>query len=375
MKKSIKISSVLGLSLILLVHSTIFACTGIRLVAEDGSIRYGRTMEWGAFDLFSKVAIVPKGYAFSSLTPEGNNGKKFEAKYGIVGLDMLGKDLIIDGMNDAGLSVGIFYFPNLAKYTEYDPSQAENTISSQDVVNYILAQYATVDEVKEGIQNVAVVGVVEEAIGIEVDGHWMVTDASGESIVIEFVDGQLHIHDAPLGVITNAPSYDWHMTNLRNYLNLDFNSAPSKTISGVEFKPTGMGSGMVGLPGDMTPTSRFVRAAAWTQTTRPMENSEESLYEMFRILDNFNLSLGADRAEGTGIFFGKDHSTMRSATIWTTSFDLTNKVFNYHTQDNRRVQQINLSDIDFTTMGNEIKRLPLDIDRSQDILDRTPQFN
>ncbi|NME72186.1 linear amide C-N hydrolase [Flammeovirga aprica] len=171
----------------------------------------------------------------------------------------------------------------------------------------------------------------------------MVTDKSGASIVIEYIDGKLKINDAPLGVITNAPSYDWHMTNLRNYINLGFENAPTRTLNGEKFSQIGMGSGMVGLPGDMTPPSRFVRAVAWTQTTRPMENADESLYEMFRILDNFNLTLGADRAEGTGEMYGKDHSTMRSATIWTTSWDLTNLVFDYHTQDNRRVQQINLN--------------------------------
>ncbi|WP_044201201.1 linear amide C-N hydrolase [Flammeovirga sp. OC4] len=374
MKKSFQISAILTLCFALLLNSTVFACTGIRLIAEDGSVRYGRTMEWGAFDLFSKVTIVPQNYVFKGLTPEGNNGKEFKAKYGIVGLDMINKDLLVDGMNEAGLAVGLFYFPSTPKYNEFKPENAANTISAQDLVNYLLTQYSTIEEIKEGLPKIDVVGVVEAAIGIEVDSHWMVTDKTGASIVIEYINGQLVINDAPLGVITNAPTYDWHMNNLRNYLNLSFEGAPSKTIEGVKFTQTGMGSGMVGLPGDMTPPSRFVRAVAWTQTTRPMENSDESLYEMFRILDNFNLTLGADRAEGTGEMFGKDHSTMRSATIWTTSWDVTNLVFDYHTQDNRRVQQIDLNNIDFSDMGDELVRIPLDIERTQDILDRTPNL-
>ncbi|MBD0403534.1 linear amide C-N hydrolase [Flammeovirga sp. EKP202] len=374
MKTSLKITSILGLSLILLANSTLFACTGIRLIAEDGTVRYGRTMEWGAFDLHSKVTIIPRNFNFIGLTPDQAKGKSFNSKYGIIGLDIIGKDLIVDGMNEKGLTAGLFYFPGYSKYNEYKPSNAENTISSQDLVNYVLSQFSNIEEVKEGLQHINVVGVVEEALGIQVDAHWMITDSTGASIVVEYTNGTVTINDAPLGVITNAPSYDWHLTNLKNYINLEYDAAKPKTINGETFSQIGFGSGMLGLPGDMTPPSRFVRAVAWTQTTRPMENSGESLYEMFRILDNFNLSLGADRAEGSGELFGKDHSTMRSATVWTTSWDLTNKVLNYHTQDNRRVQEIKIDEIDFSKMGNKIVRIPLDIEREQDILDRTPKL-
>ncbi|WP_044201186.1 linear amide C-N hydrolase [Flammeovirga sp. OC4] len=374
MKKSFQISTILTLCFALLLNSTVFACTGIRLIAEDGSVRYGRSMEWGSFDIHSQVAVIPKGYQFRGLTPEGQNGKEFKAKYGFMGLDWMGKDLIVDGMNEMGLTVGNFYFPNYAEYPEYNPDEAANTISSQGLPNYILAQFANVEEVKEGLKKVNVVGVIESSLGIVVDSHWMVTDASGASIVIEYTKGELNLYDANVGVITNAPSYDWHLTNLKNYINLSFDAAKPKTINGDTFSQIGVGSGMVGLPGDMTPPSRFVRAVAWTQTTRPMPNSDEALYEMFRILDNFNLTLGADQAEGTGEMFGKDHSTMKSSTIWTTSWDLTNKVFNYHTQHNRRVQQIDLNDIDFSNMGDQIKRIPLDIERKQDILNRTAEL-
>ncbi|MFZ0725270.1 MAG: linear amide C-N hydrolase [Desulfobacterales bacterium] len=97
----------------------------------------------------------------------------------------------------------------------------------------------------------------------------------------------------PLGVITNSPSFDWHMTNLRNYINLSAVALPTKKIEDLDFAPLGGGSGMIGLPGDFTPPSRFVRAIAWSQTTRPMEKSDEAIYDLFRIRDNFNVPLGA----------------------------------------------------------------------------------
>ena len=128
--------------------------------------------------------------------------------------------------------------------------------------------------------------------------HYLVTDASGKAIVIEFLKGELKVFDAPLGVLTNAPSYDWHETNMRNYVNLSPVALPDKKIENLDFKPLGGGSGMIGLPGDFTPPSRFVRAVAFTQTARPTKTGGESMYELFRILDNFNVPLGA--AEGTG---------------------------------------------------------------------------
>ena len=124
---------------------------------------------------------------------------------------------------------------------------------------------------------------------------------------------------------------------------------------------------MIGLPGDFTPPSRFVRAVAFSKTARPTPTGEETIYEIFRILDNFDVPLGA--AEGTG----EDKTQgMRSATIWTSASDTTNKVFYYHTQHNRRVRMVDLKRIDFGSFS-DITRLPLDKVKAQDIEDVTPQ--
>lgn len=203
-----------------LLTATAIACTGIRLSGADKGIVYGRTMEWGAFDLHSRVTIIPRGHEFVGLTPDGETGKKWTAKYGVVGLDLLEKVTLADGMNEKGLTAGLFYHPGFAKYPDYDPAKADMSITAIDVVHFILTQFATVDEVREGMSNVRVVAVVEESLGIPVDAHFMVTDPRGKSIVIEFTDGEMKIFENPLGVLTNAPTFDWHMTNLRNYVNL-----------------------------------------------------------------------------------------------------------------------------------------------------------
>ena len=370
MKNSIKLSVVV--SLLLLIGSIdTNACTGIRLIAKDGGIVYGRSMEWGAFDLNTRVTIIPRGNTFKGLTPDGNNGKQYVAKFGIVGLDMpaVREGYISEGMNEKGLALGMFYHPEFTKYQDYKKADASNSISGQDVANYILSQFANIEEVKKGMPEVTVVAVLEETIDNYPGMHWIVTDNKGISIVIEYTDGKLKIHDAPLGVITNAPNYDWHMTNLQNYVNLSANSFPPKKMEGIEVKPTGAGSGLLGLPGDNTPPSRFIRAVTWTQTARPLENAEEAVYEAFRILDNFQLPLGPDAAEGSG--HESNNELMRASTIWTVAWNLTDLTLNFHTQHNRRVRRLDVKKIDFSKIGSNIIYIPLDDKKEQDIKEIT----
>ena len=344
--------------------NTIYACTGIRLTATDNSVVYGRTMEWGEFDLNSRITIIPRGYDFTGQTPDGMNGKKWTSKYGVVGLNLLDQDYLADGMNETGLTAGLFYHPGFETYNDYDNSMADNTISPLDITNYILSQYSTLEEVREGLSDVRVIKLVDKGSGIEVNAHWMVTSPQGKSIVIEFVKGKVRIFDNPLGVITNAPTYDWHMINLRNYINLSADALPDKKIEDLDFTPLGVGSGMIGLPGDFTPPSRLVRAVAWTQTARLTPTPTETVYELFRILDNFNVPLAATE-KGSNAKDG--NPGMRSSTEWTTAWDLSNRVFYYHTQNNRRVRALKFSEIDFSNLGNDIIHMPLDHVKEQDI--------
>ncbi len=348
------------------------ACTSFALVAQDGAAVYGRTMEWGAFDLNSRVTVAPRGHAFVGNTPDGTPGLRWQGRYGAVALDMLEKDYLADGMNEKGLVVGVLYHPGFAKYRPYDPELADISMGPTDVASYLLTQFATVDEVREGMKEVRVVPIPEAAIGgIPPPLHWMVVDASGEAIVIEYLNGALRIFDNPLRVLTNAPSFDWHMTNLRNYVNLSPVALPAKRLEELDFSPLGAGSGFIGLPGDFTPPSRFVRAVAFTQTARPTADGPETVYEAFRILDSFNVPLGA--AEGSDLQ-GHSSPTMRSSTIWTTVADTRNLVYYYHTQHNRRARMVDLKKLDFDPWPGGFRHYALDKVKSQDLDDVTPGY-
>lgn len=362
-----RIMLLLAVSLILFSFCQSLACTGITLRAEDGAVVFGRTLEWGSFDLKSRIMIVPRGYEFIGQTPEGVNGIRWTAQYGVAGIDMTEKPIIADGMNEIGLAVGVFYHPGYAEYRDYDASLASKSLAPTEVAQYLLTTCASVDDVREAIREITVVNVVEPALGFPAPVHLMVTDPSGEQIVIEWKGGEAKIFDAPLGVITNAPTYDWHITNLRNYVNLSPVALPTKHVSDLDFAPLGGGSGMIGLPGDFTPPSRFVRAVAFSKTARPTIDGPETIYELFRILDNFNVPLGAAEAGGE-----YDLKGMRSSTIWTTANDTKNKVIYYHTQHNRQVRKIDVKRIGFSTL-KEIQIFPLDVEKAQMIVDRTPQ--
>ncbi len=262
----------------LLLSSAAEACTGIRLTAGDGTVVHARTLEFG-IDLNSDILMIPRGFARTGTTPDGKPGLSWTTKYASVGANGAGLPILLDGLNEKGLAAGTFYFPGSAGYMPYAAADASKTIAQWEVGSFILENFATVDEVKANIGNIVVGSTVLKAWGFAPEAHYIVHDASGKSAVIEYVGGKLNVYDAPLGVITNSPAYDWHLTNLRNYLNFSIDNAPAVKLGPVTLTATGQGSGMLGLPGDFTPPSRFVRAVAFSQSVLPSKTGDDAVLD------------------------------------------------------------------------------------------------
>ena len=148
---------------------------------------------------------------------------------------------------------------------------------------------------RANVPNIVVPDVVLEAWKFVPPVHYVVHDATGKSIVIEYVEGRLNFHDNPLGIMSNSPTFDWHMTNLRNYVNFSLMNVPPVQLGSVKLLPFGQGSGMLGPPGDFTPPSRFVRAAAFSQSVLPSQTGNETVLEAFHILNAFDIPKGAAR--------------------------------------------------------------------------------
>lgn len=270
------------------------ACTGLRIMPEDGNAIHGRTLEFGV-EVKTSIACIPRGYTFQGETANGK-GLEYVSKYAAIGAYCFNVVALMDGTNEEGLSIGTFYFPGFASYT---PTTAENqnkSLSPIDFPNWILTQFKTLDEVKQGISEVVISPTVFKQWGnIVPPFHYIVYDKSGKSIVIEPVDGKLAVYDNPLGVLTNSPDFEWHMTNLRNFINLSPKNAAPITWEGATFAPFGQGSGMVGLPGDFTPPSRFVRAAIFSATATPVKTGDAGVFKVFHLLNQFDIPVGVVR--------------------------------------------------------------------------------
>jgi len=353
------------MAILVLAPVSAFACTGIVLEAEDGTFVYGRTQEWSGFDMETKAAVYPHGRSWQATTPDGENGITWEAKYGFLGFLLLDR-IVNDGMNEKGLTIGQFYHSGFAEYTEYDAAQADKSMSPADVLPYILSNFATVEEVKKGMKEVRVVPVTDPAIDKVPPVHFLVSDPSGKSLVIEYRGGEPVFYDNPVGVITNNPTFDWHLQNLRNYGYLQIDPFESKKWGDFEITPLASGSGLLGLPGDYTSPSRFVRALVLKEISLPTNGGLDTVNQFFRIMDSFNVP--ASQGEGNRNAEEKENR-LPSDTQWTVAHDTTNLVTYYHTAWNRQVRKIDLKEIDFTE--GEVRKTPLDEERVQSIKDRT----
>lgn len=329
----------------------LIACTGISLRSSDGAAVVARTVEWALSDAqHNKIMIVPRNKIFKSKTPDGFNGQQWTGQYGFVSMTAYDQPFGPDGMNEKGLYVGMYYLPGYASYNTYKPELSDRSMSVGDFMQWMLSSFVTVEEVKRHINDIRVITVDDPNFGgAALPFHWKVADASGESIIIEIVDeGKIEIYDAFLGVITNSPTYDWHLTNLRNYIKLSPTPSQPISVDNLDLTPLGAGSGLKGLPGDYTPTSRFVRAATLTATARPLVTADDAVFEAFRILDSFNIPLGAVAPK---VNIAKD---IESATQITSASDLKNKRYYFHTMNNRQVRMIDLNTIDFKTVKEQI---------------------
>lgn len=347
-------------SFVIIGSQQALACTGIALKSEKKDYFVGRTMEWGLFNLDSKLAVVPRGTAMKSDAPGGAVGKQWVSKYGMVGITLADELMIGEGVNEIGLSVGVFYFPGYASFKPFDSKEASKGVSILLLGNYLLSQFSTVDEVKKGLSEINVVPMVWGSIGEIPPVHWRIADKHGKIMILEFVNGgEMKIYDSETGIITNSPSYDWQMTNLRNYVNIHPAPASEKELMGVvKLSPFGVGSGFLGIPGDFTPPSRFVRATAFCATAPSMSDAYSVMSQSFVILDNFNIPIGS-------VYPPDQIPNLPSSTQWTSVSDLTNFAFYYTTYYNRQIRKINLKNIDFGKVKYQI--IPLDKTQKQNI--------
>lgn len=330
------------------------ACTGITLATTGNDHIQARTIEWGHSNLNSKLIIAPRDYSYTSTMPDHKSGLTWKSKYGFAGISVSDDKFIAEGINEKGLTAGLFYFRGYGSLATYDPKDTANNITDMDFVRWMLSQYSTVAEVEAALNKIKIVTVYFDEKGQpSPTAHWRVSDKQGNSIVIEIMDhGKINIHKNTAKVLTNSPDYNWQVTNLNNYINLHPGISKPQQINGVEAQSFGVGSNFVGLPGDISPPSRFVRAAFYVNSAPILKTAQQAVSQAFHILNNFDIPIGSEFNKKSAI------PNLPSATQWTSVIDQNNGELYYKTMYNSMIRRVDLATLNFN-MKQEHKQ-PLD---------------
>ena len=249
------------------------------------------------------------------------------------------------------------------------PENAKHAIALQEFGVWVLANFATVDEVRQGVKDIVVVPTPAPGLGSPhgavAGAHFFIQHRSGKSIVIEPVDGTLKVYDAPLGVMTNAPTYDWHMTNLQNYISLSVTDVDSAKLGPLTLPAFGSGSGLHGMPGDFAPPSRFVRAAIYSQSASPNATASDAVLAAFHILNQFDIPKGLVVNAAVG-------EPADEVTEWTSVADLKNLRWYFRTREDQSIRMVDLKQAGEAAKG-EVRIIKME-GTSEDIANASTNF-
>jgi choloylglycine hydrolase len=291
-----------------------------------------------------------------SHAPDDVVGHPWVARYGALGVDAFpkldtetGRYTWTDGVNEAGLYAGMLYHPGFCHYGSPDGVPADRLMSPAHFVAFVLTTCATVDEARAVLDDVTVWPWQLSGQRIPMLCHFALHDAEGGSVAVEWVDGEMRVFDNPLGVLTNAPGFEWHLTNLRNYVNLGTADVHSIEIEGVKLKPLGVGSGMRGLPGDSTPPARFVRAVEYTSSADRQPDGPAAENMALHIVNNFDIP--------AGLIVESLDPPVEGQTTWSSITNLAEPSYSIRMQRDHTFRKVYLGDLDLD--GDTLRTIPL----------------
>ncbi|MBS7538292.1 linear amide C-N hydrolase [Ancylobacter lacus] len=333
------------------------ACTSFLIRAQDGGLVYGRTLEFGR-SLRSQLIVIPRKLTYAATGPDGTPGAglTWTGKYGAIGANGLGMKILVDGVNEKGLGGGMLYLPGLAHYQDVAPGEAKNSIAAFELLSWMLTNFATVDEVRAALPGIRVSNAPQVDFGTAPPLHVTLHDAGGNSLVVEYVGGQLAMYDNPTGVMTNAPAFPFHLANLGQYGNLSAVEPPPRKIGDLVIAQPSTGAGLHGIPGDFLSPSRFVRAFFYVQNLPPLPTSLDAMKAARHILNNFDIPPGAVVTTAGGTAGGGVAGF--ETTEWSAVADLKNGVYALWNYDNPTPRTLDLHAVDLDAA--EARLIPID---------------
>lgn len=325
-------------------------CSSLHWESEDGKHFWGRNFDFNRIAQGTGITYVPKGLTYYTIGSELENNledtHRATAKYTAMGMGsfvMKPTPVLYEGINECGLMGGQLYYRNLARYADENPDHLQE-VQPAYVVTYVLTQCQNVAEVKQLFKEKMVVKKVG-IFGKIPDIHWFFSDGKGESVVIEIDAHGLHLIDQNLGVLTNSPDYTWHCHHLLEFANLQPKDSQDQTINHQLLPASYSGTGMVGLPGDWSSPSRFVRLSLMRQYAQKGKDEQQAVIRMFRLLQNVAFPMGLIEVKDTSDI--NQHDTDVSAydyTVYTAIMCAESKTYYWYTYDDMQIHSISMAD-------------------------------
>jgi choloylglycine hydrolase len=297
-------------------------CTAITFTASNHY--FGRNLDFEN-DFGEAVVITPRNYPFA-FRKKGI----IKSHFAMIGMAVVDNNypLYFDGMNEKGLSMAGLYFPGNARYLS--ENKGMNNIAPFEFIRWIFGTCQNLSQVKLRLNNLNLMDTPYSKQYPLSPLHWIIANKEASIVVEPMADG-IKVHDNPVGVLTNNPPFDFHMHNLTGYLNLTREEPVNRFSPKCELSPYSRGMGAIGLPGDLSSASRFVRAA-FVKMNSVCENTDEAgISQFFHILGSVAQQEGCARV-GEGF----------EKTIYTSCCNTDTGIYYYTTYNNTRITGISM---------------------------------
>ena len=298
-------------------------CTAITYNTENHY--FGRNLDL-EYSYKETVTITPRNYKFKF-----RKVKEIDKHYAIIGMAYVANDypLYYDAINEKGLGMAGLNFPQNADYKEEKENM--DNIAPFEFIPWVLSQCATIEEVKKLLEktNIALINFSDELPASPL--HWIIADKE-KSITVESVKEGLKIYDNPVGVLTNNPTFDIHMFNLNNYMNLSTEPPVNNFSKKLNLETYSRGMGAIGLPGDLSSASRFVKATFTKMNSLSGTSESESISQFFHILYSVYQQRGC-------VHMGHNQYEI---TIYSSCCNMDKGIYYYTTYENSQITGIDM---------------------------------
>lgn len=317
-------------------------CTAATYQTHD--FYFGRTLDY-EFSYGDEVTISPRGYTFAL-----RHAGRLDHPYAIIGMAHVAQDypLYYDAMNEKGLCMAGLNFVGNAVYANVIPGR-EN-VAQFELIPYLLGQCASVAEARDRLARLQLVGTPFSAQLPAAQLHWLLADQH-QAVVIESMADGLHIYDNPVGVLTNNPPFPQQLFQLNNYMSLSPRQPENRFAPQLPLVSYSRGMGALGLPGDLSSASRFVRVAFTRMNAVSGDSETESVSQFFHILGSVEQHRGCCEVR----------DGQYEITLYTSCCNAARGIYYYTTYENRQITAVDMHRENLN--GSALIRYPLITDQ------------